>query len=56
MKTCEGACEKHIGDVQQAHVANGGFDWGNFWYCEAAIAEDRKHGHTVTPIQSLVDN
>lgn len=46
---CEGACEEHIGNVKHVHVykPSTDADWGWFWYCEAAIENDKKAGFTV---------
>lgn len=41
---CEGGCEMHSGPVELVHVTN----WGWFSYCQAAQAEDKKRGLTVT--------
>lgn len=47
-KSCEGACENHVGEVVTVHVTSPkGNDWGEFDYCEEAIAEDRRRGFTV---------
>lgn len=43
LKSCEGNCEKHIGDVVLVKVT----DWGSFHYCQAAIEKDRRNGFTV---------
>lgn len=49
-KKCEGACGRHEGAarmVRVRHIASG-HDWGKFWYCDAAIAEDISRGHEVS--------
>ena len=56
MPECEGNCEKHVGPVQRVHVWDGSHDWGEFWYCLAAIAEDRKRGFTVEIIGEKGEN
>lgn len=47
---CSGSCEEHTWDVQQVHVWGNCHDWGEFWYCEEAIREDRRRGLTVEPV------
>jgi len=46
---CEGKCERHVGKVQRVHVRDAvhDHDWGEYWYCQAAIKEDRARGFTV---------
>ena len=44
---CEGACKEHTGEVSQVNIASGYMNWGEFWYCESAIAEDERRGFTV---------
>ena len=44
MVQCCGACELHVGEVQEVYVQG----WGNFNYCQAAIAEDRQRGFNVS--------
>ena len=52
MPKCEGNCEKHVGPVQRVHVRDpDGYDWGLFWYCQTAIAEDRSRGFTVEIVE-----
>ena len=47
---CEGSCEEHGEVVGRVHVVHAsGYDWGYFWYCSSAIAEDEKRGFVVTP-------
>jgi len=41
---CQGSCEEHIGEPSIVHVGG----WGYFRYCEAAIAEDRRRGLSIT--------
>jgi len=48
--SCEGACKHHVGPIQRVHVVGHGHDWGEFWYCQNAIEEDRRRGFTVTII------
>jgi hypothetical protein len=48
--SCDGACEEHQGVVKTVHVGNGVFDWGNYNYCGAAVAEDRRRGLIVTEV------
>jgi hypothetical protein len=47
---CEGACSKHVGQIQRVQVKDprNQYDWGDFWYCEAAIEEDTERGFAVT--------
>lgn len=42
--TCEGSCEEHKGEVREVYVKR----WGYFYYCEAAIEEDKRRGLIVT--------
>jgi len=45
---CEGACEKHVGEIVHVQVISPkGYDWGDFLYCEEAVAEDRRRDFTV---------
>jgi len=46
---CEGKCERHVGKVQRVHVCDAvhDHDWGEYWYCQEAIKEDRSRGFTV---------
>ena len=44
---CEGSCDEHIGDIKRVHVTHKNHDWGEFYYCDAAIAEDIRRGMTV---------
>jgi len=46
-RECEGSCAKHAGVVRKVHVWHGYKDWGEFWYCEAAIEIDRARGFTI---------
>jgi len=48
-KKCCGECDEHTSDPRQVRVRHrqSGTDWGLFWYCDAAIAEDRRRGLTV---------
>lgn len=52
---CEGRCEEPdecIGNVVTVHVVgSSGRDWGNFNYCETAMALDRENGFIVTKIK-----
>ena len=51
---CEGSCESHDDDMQLVHVRDpGGYDWGLFWYCSNARAEDRRRGLIVVPSKLL---
>jgi len=50
-RECQGGCEKHVGAVRKVHVGDGFKDWGEFWYCEAAIERDRGQGFTVKVIE-----
>lgn len=43
MPECDGGCEEHVGEVQRVYVDG----WGEFNYCEAAIAEDQRRGLRV---------
>jgi len=51
---CEGSCETHRGNVQ--HVYSGEdpktkkpWDW---WYCQAAIEEDKARGFEVINVET----
>ena len=49
---CDGTCATHTGIVVRVHVFSRRTDWGEFDYCEAAIASDRENGlrvEIVTP-------
>lgn len=48
-KKCSGECDDHTSDPRQVRVRHkqSGTDWGLFWYCDAAIAEDRRRGLSV---------
>jgi hypothetical protein len=43
MKTCDGSCEYHDGEVVEVHVTG----WGEFNYCKNAIKEDKSRGLIV---------
>jgi len=46
---CDGSCEEHVGEVVVVNVTSSrGYDWGEFHYCETAIANDRERGFIVT--------
>lgn len=38
------------GQVLTFHVTKDGKDWGTFDYCEACVAQDRKHGFTCEEV------
>jgi hypothetical protein len=46
---CDGSCEEHVGIVKRVHVYDPRTrsDWGEFDYCDAAIAEDESRGFRV---------
>ena len=46
---CEGECDEHTSEPMQVRVRHkqSGTDWGLFWYCDAAIKEDRRRGLIV---------
>jgi len=51
---CEGNCTHHIGKVQ--HVYSGknpktGKRW-DWWYCQAAIEEDKSRGFEVVNVET----
>lgn len=50
--TCEASCKQHTGDVLRVHVWGAMHDWGEFWYCDTAIEEDRQRGLTVEIVES----
>lgn len=55
---CEGACHEHRGDVLLVEVVDkkcGCHNWGIFWYCEAAIAEDLGRGFDVRVIDAAAE-
>jgi hypothetical protein len=47
LEPCQGTCEKHVGEVSEVAVSG----WGTFFYCEEAIAEDKRRGLTVYKVQ-----
>lgn len=53
---CEGDCRDGaicpLPTKKVRVVAKNGYDWGNFWYCEEAVAEDVRRGFTVTPVDA----
>ena len=53
-RACEGSCSEHRGQVVLVHVVDedAGFDWGKFWYCEAAIQIDRDGGLHVNTVEA----
>jgi len=44
---CDGSCEEHVGVIRRVHVEK----WGEFNYCEEAIAEDERRGLVVRIIE-----
>lgn len=47
---CEGACSFHgdcTGEVKRVRVTKGIDNWGDWWYCDYAIEQDRRHGFDV---------
>jgi len=50
--TCDGSCETHTGDVVQVHVWSATHNWGEFWYCDTAQAEDQRRGLTVEVVEA----
>ena len=50
---CEGSCERHVGEVVRVHVRSETYDWGEFDYCAAAIAEDRRRGLSVSALSNI---
>ena len=48
---CQGDCERHVGPVQLVHVWTDAYDWGEFWYCSAAITEDRHRGFHIEIVE-----
>ena len=58
-RQCDGSCEDysngHSGPVRRVHVWGHGAskeDPWEFYYCDIAIAEDRKRGFTVEEVAS----
>lgn len=51
-RICEGKCEKHRGAIQRVRVVDprDDHDWGEFWYCEEAIATDEAEGFRVEDV------
>ena len=48
---CDGFCKPdHVGVVIRVRVMDGDECCGEWWYCEAAIAEDTRRGFTVVPL------
>ena len=48
---CEGACERHRGEVKHVHVSSPFKDWGFWNYCEEAIRDDIQYGFKVEVIE-----
>lgn len=44
---CEGACDKHRGDVAEVRVFGNGWQPMRFNYCQEAIEEDERRGFVV---------
>jgi hypothetical protein len=47
---CDGTCSFHgdcIGEVKRVRVTKGIDNWGDWWYCDYAIEQDRRHGFDV---------
>lgn len=46
-RKCHGACERthggHDGPIHRVHVWGSDVDWGEFFYCDNAVAEDREN-------------
>lgn len=51
---CGGSCGEHIGEAVLVRVHYGAHNWGYFYYCKTAIAEDIKRGFTVEIVESLL--
>lgn len=49
-RPCEGACEVHSSPVVRVDVSTVRHYWGCFWYCPAAIVEDKRRGFTVKEV------
>jgi hypothetical protein len=53
-KQCHGQCEEDgncQGEVRLVNVkTDGGFDWGNFMYCDSAIKLDKRNGFQVVEV------
>ena len=51
-KKCMGACEEHRGEVRLFNVTDPKHDtdWGDFWYCQEAVALDTGRGFMVTEV------
>lgn len=49
---CYASCAAHIGEIQKVHVQSAIYDWGEFWYCEKAIKEDRRRDLSVEVLLS----
>ena len=47
---CEGSCDPHEGEVRTVHVVHPNMDWGNYQYCDTAVAEDISRGMEVTDV------
>ena len=50
---CMGRCDKHGGPIPHVNVfdAQYHYDWGDFYYCDAACGTDRDAGFTVLPVK-----
>ena len=48
---CQGNCCEHDVEVRLVHVTFGYHDWGFWWYCENAIAEDIYRGLSMEYVE-----
>lgn len=46
-KKCQGACERHMGEIKTVIVKDKLYFWGKFDYCAVAIEEDKSRGLQV---------
>jgi len=47
VRTCEGSCEIHKGEVIPVIIEGHGWDGTNFNYCQGAIEEDERRGFVL---------
>lgn len=51
MGNCEGRGNECDGETKHYHVFDKETDWGDYWYCEKAVQQDRDRGFTVEEIK-----
>jgi hypothetical protein len=55
VRTCDGACEIHIGEVIPVIIYGHGWDGIKFNYCQVAIEEDKRRGFVVIHSRKLLE-